>query len=307
MKSMTGYGEHSLQQGAANIRVEVKTLNNRYSDISVKIPKDYMGLEPAVLKEVKEHFNRGKVDVFIDIQEPRDKQTATCWNKSALENTLALIAEASNIAKQNHPNLAQSPFNLANLLSQPGLLTEASNGGQETSKTLTEALLKAVREAAKLAFAVRRTEGIALRNDLELLRKEMEASVGFFRSHLDDLRKEINQRYLERLESVKTSIEDNPASLQLPSADRLMQEVIVLVDKADIQEEVSRLEAHCQQFGKFLDSSLPVGRKMDFLCQELGREANTILSKAYKAEYKEKGVELKHTIEKIRQQVQNIE
>jgi uncharacterized protein (TIGR00255 family) len=291
IKSMTGYGKNEVTLVSGRIVVEIRSVNHRYSEISVKLPRTLIALENDVRKCVAEQVKRGKIEVFI-LQE-------------GLIGAAALPTVNIPLAKVYYEAFSKikdalglyDPVPLSLIAAQKDLLVMEERG--VPAETLREMLLAAVKDAVDNLDAMRTCEGKALLEDLQA------------RSAL------LSGLILRITERAPVAVAENSFKLrarvmQLAGESgvdegRLAQEFVFMADRCDITEELVRFNSHLKQFDETLKLNDPVGRKLDFLIQELNREVNTIGSKANDAEITSFIVEMKAELEKIREQVQNIE
>ena len=292
MKSMTGYGKGMVAGDDFSVSVDLKTVNNRFLDIHLRVGSELASLEPSIKKRITSRLTRGRVDVTVSME--RVAQVAYELNRP-------LIAGYLNALKQ-----LQQYFNIAgeldiNVLARiPGALQPARNGIDEKVITgLEQALDQALDELEKM----REQEGEALKNELrdrvhkiENLVPVIEASAAGL---ADAYRLRLQKRIGELLNRGGQIVEVDPV--------RLAQEVAYLADRSDVSEEMVRLRSHLSQFQEALDAPGETGKMLDFLLQELNREANTTLSKSTDLVIKEAGLAIKAEVEKLREQVQNVE
>jgi len=275
-----------------SVSVDLKTVNNRFLDIHLRVGSELASLEPSIKKRVTSRLTRGRVDVTVSLE--RVAQVAYELNRP-------LIAGYINALKQ-----LQQDFNIAgeldiNVLARiPGALQPARNGIDERVITgLEQALDQALDELEKM----REQEGEALKNELRDRVRKIEALVPVIESSAaglaDAYRQRLQKRIGELLNRAGQIVEVDPV--------RLAQEVAYLADRSDVSEEMVRLRSHLSQFQEALDSPGEAGKMLDFLLQELNREANTTLSKSTDLVIKEAGLAIKAEVEKLREQVQNVE
>ena len=285
-QSMTGFARGSVTTGALTVTVECRSVNNRYLDLQCRMPDTLRGLEASLREQAGTFFARGKLEMLVRISDGGSGIPATL----NIERLSALKAALLEVAGE-FPDAA-APDQLALLLS-PGVLSEP--------ETDLEALHSATTDAARQCF-----EGLREQRTLEgeklaaLIRQRSDA----MREHLTTLRKQLpdlqtayRQRLLDRLQSL--DIEAEPM--------RLEEEIVYVLQRADVDEEMDRLEAHLDAIDLALQSNSPVGRRLDFLMQELNREANTLGSKSTALSTTNVSVEFKVLIEQMREQIQNIE
>ena len=291
MLSMTGYGKGAYEQDGVELTCEIKTVNNRYLDISVKAPRVFVSQEESIRSIVREKLTRGHADIFISLKDKREKTTSLTVD-SALAT--ALVNTAQNL-KAQFPTLPDD-FTLTSLLRYPDVLK------QEDTTCLDETLLLALKTALKAALenlnGMREVEGEKLQADMLSRVQTIEELVG----QISQRAPIVASAYKERLTA---RIKEYLDGVQMDEG-RLLTEVAVFTDKSNIDEELTRLRSHIQQFRDICKEGV-VGRKLDFLVQEFNREANTTCSKSNDVEITRLGLLLKNEIEKIREQVQNLE
>ncbi len=290
IKSMTGYGKGEASYGGGCISVEIRSVNHRYGEIFVKLPRNLIAFENDVRKIVSERLKRGKMEVFV-----QHEQAAGGISLAVNVPLARAYFDAYNSLK-NELGLADD-VTLSLIASQKDVLSSDENRGVDES--LGDALLSAARAGVESLEAMREKEGEALLDDL---RKRMET--------VACLAREVGRRAPVVVSDYAMKLRERLAQLVADSTvgdERLAQEVAIMADRCDITEELVRLDSHLNQFDATLALGEPVGRKLDFLLQEMGREVNTLGAKANDAEIAFRVVELKTEIEKIREQVQNLE
>jgi uncharacterized protein (TIGR00255 family) len=289
---MTGYGKGEASNNDFRIKVELKSVNHRYLDITVKLPRYLIYLEESIKKVVKEKLSRGKIDIFINLDYE---------NMSSLDVKvdIPLAKSFKNALEDLRSQLGlEDAVRLNNILSiQDVIKTEKRDLDEES---VWETLKSALDESLDRIISMREAEGEQLKADMlgKLDNIGRVADEIMERSPLvvDEYRKKLNERILVLVED--TTLIDQ---------DRLAMEVAVYADKSSIDEELTRMKSHIIQFKTIIEEDSSVGRKLDFLIQEFNREVNTIGSKSSDTVLVNKVVELKSEIEKIREQVQNIE
>ena len=291
IKSMTGYGRAEKTCAGRQISAEIRSVNNRYLDLSVKLPRVYGFAEEPVKAELKKLLARGKVDVFIGVQAGAETEVKVSLNRPVLEGYLAAMR---TIAADYHVREDVSVTALSRLpdvfiLEKP----------EEDEAQITEDILSVVREAAAAYDQMRCTEGAAMERDLRARSQTILSLVSKVEQRspvtLGEYRARLSQKMQEVLQS--TSIDEG----------RILQEAAIYADKIAVDEETVRLRSHLAQLDAMLTGGGAIGRKLDFLLQELNREANTIGSKGNDLEQARTVVEIKAELEKIREQTQNIE
>ena len=291
IKSMTGFGRAEVMEENRKFTVEIKSVNHRYFDVNIKMPKKLGFFESAIRNLLKEYMQRGKVDVFITYEDYNENNVALKYNEEiAREYLTHLNAMAEHFDLQND-------ITVGKLSKYPEVFTMEEQDVDE--KELWSVLEKALRQAGEQFVASRITEGENLKKDLVEKLDEMLQNVDF----IEERSPQILSDYRSRLEAkVKELLEDT----QIDDG-RIAAEVTIYADKICVDEETVRLRSHIQGTKDALEEGGSIGRKLDFIAQEMNREANTILSKANDLAISDTGIELKTNIEKVREQIQNIE
>jgi uncharacterized protein (TIGR00255 family) len=291
INSMTGYGKGEVSGTAGRISVEIRSVNHRYGEIYVKLPRGLLQFEQEVRKAVADRLKRGKIEVFVQLDE-----SSGAAGQPLLNLPLARAYHAAFTELKEALALVE-PVTLALLTAQKDILASREDAvpDEEMAAALRDALGKALDQVA----GMRGREGKALHGELHARMTALLALVERVAARAPLVVRSGAEKLQERLAKLLTdgTIDEN----------RLAQEVAILADRSDITEELVRLQSHQQQFFTTLELSEPVGRKLDFLLQEVNREVNTIGSKANDGEIAMLVVELKAELEKIREQVQNIE
>jgi uncharacterized protein (TIGR00255 family) len=293
MKSMTGYGRGECSQNGLKITTEVSSVNRKQAEINVYLPRELESLEFQVRDEVNQRIARGRLTVKVVLHAGE----RFYGGKVQLNASLAK-AYAREIARLGRELDLNDPVSLDILLRAPGVLrTEEEISDAESVWPLVQ---KSVRRALEAMVKMRQREGAHLAADLRARVKAMRKSLDEIRVRAPAMVKHYQEQLRQRIRN---------AGLELPAADdeRLLKEVIYFADRSDISEEITRLQSHFQQFADCLKSTEPVGRMLDFLAQEINREVNTIGSKASDNPISREVVRLKAELEKVREQVQNVE
>ncbi len=289
--SMTGYGSAKGSVEGQEITVELKSVNNRYLDCSVRLPRNFLFAEDTVKQAVSAGVSRGKVDVFVSSQASQDSGTVVSVNEDlarGYRDAVARIAETLGL---------ESGLNAFSLARFPDVLTVERRelDKDKAAAALSEITAKAVEEFN----AMREREGERLRRDML---GKLETIEGFV-SVVEERSPQTVKEYRERLEA---RLRDILADRSLDEQ-RVITEAAIFADRTAVDEETVRLRSHIAQFRTMLEEGSPIGRKMDFLVQEFNRESNTIGSKCSDASLAKVVVDLKSEIEKIREQLQNVE
>ncbi len=291
IRSMTGYGSAKGNVASQELTVELKSVNNRYLDCAVRLPRSFLFAEEAVKQAVSAQVNRGKVDVYISLGAERSSELEVKVNRElALGYAAALREIAGLMGEEYHPDAAA-------IARFPDVLSVEK---KEMDKTLAEEELKELVTRAVEEFnTMRLREGLRLKKDIE----EKAARISQLVSVVEERSPRTVSEYRQRLEQrLREVLEDRNIDEQ-----RLVTEAAIFADRTAVDEETVRLRSHLTQLAQLLEEGSPVGRKLDFLIQEFNRESNTIGSKCNDASLAQVVVELKSEIEKIREQVQNIE
>ena len=291
IKSMTGFGRAELQDEVRRFTVEIKSVNHRYLDFNMKMPKKLSVFEAAIRGVLKEYMQRGKVDVFISCEDFSSGRMQLHYNSELAGRYLEYF-------RQMEKEFAlENDIKVSHLSRCPEVLTMEE---QEIDvEELWSELEKALRAAGEQFAASRQVEGENLKRDLTAKLDSLQANV----RRIEERAPEILSEYRNRLETkMKELLEDT----QMEDS-RIAAEVVIFTDKICTDEETVRLNSHIENMKAALNDGEGIGRKLDFIAQEMNREANTILSKANDLETTNIAIELKTEIEKIREQIQNIE
>ncbi len=287
---MTGYGKANLEKNEKEYQVEIKSVNHRYLDISVKMPRMLSYLEEAVKKEIATYVKRGKIDVFITFQ---NNSTEGKEIKINTEIAKIYIDELKRLAKQEE---ISANIEVTEISKFPDVLSIQNNQEDETIK---DELIETVRRATKNLVQMRQVEGQKIAEDLRERIQTIQEKVKEISSLSTGLIEEYVVKLEGRIKEILKNQEVDPA--------RLAQEVVIYADKCSVEEEVTRLKSHISQFQKLLDSEEAIGKKLDFIIQEMNRETNTIGSKANNLEITNNVIDVKTELENVREQIQNIE
>ena len=291
--SMTGFGSRSYEFEWGTVKFEITSVNHKYQDFSVRLPRELFSLENRIAAILRSNITRGKVKLSAEIT----------WNPGAkipvLDNDglMGLINQVRRIAKRNNLEVTND---ITSFLALPGVLDDSSNVAEEAAAENPEIWDKLTLDAVASLMEMKKTEG-------EKLRVKVEADLTKLEEIIDSLKGRWIIANSEALESLRTRIENvmEHYDLEIDEA-RIAQEVALLSDKWDVSEETARLEAHTGKFRQVMDEE-PCGKKLDFLIQEMNREINTMGSKVNDTEFRWGVVEAKTCIERMREQIQNIE
>ena len=291
IKSMTGFGRCEIQKDSRKFTVELKSVNHRYLDVNIRMPKKLNFFETAIRSLLKSYANRGKVDIFITYEDLSQAQVSVKYNA-------ALAGEYLKYLKQMEEEFGlENDVRVSTLSRYPEVFTMEEQSEDE------EALWHGLKEALEGAFTqfveTRQTEGENLKKDILSKLDLLSEQIGF----IEERSPQIVAEYRAKLED---KMKELLADSQIEEG-RIAAEVILFADKICTDEEVVRLKSHISHMRNTLEEQDEIGRKLDFIAQEMNREANTILSKANDIEVSDRAISLKTEIEKIREQIQNIE
>ena len=291
INSMTGYGKGEAAGEQVALAVEIRTVNHRYADITVKLPRGLMAFENEIRRQVGQVLRRGKIDVFVNFGQAGEAVVVPVLNRP-------LAAAYCELFTQLRNELGLSGgVSVETIVSQRDVIQLREAEGE--SEALQGCLFEALQRALEQVAAMRRTEGAATVNDLAERLAQLEASLGEVEQRAPQIPLEWQGKLMERLARLQQNLEWDPQ--------RVAQEVAAYADRCDISEELVRFRSHLGQFRALFDDAEPVGRRMDFLVQELNREVNTMGSKSNDADLTRVVVAMKAELEKIREQIQNVE
>lgn len=289
---MTGFGRGSETSENIAVSVEIKTVNNRYLDINLRLPYEMQALENELKKIIQKRVARGRVDVNFQFE--RDEEITYELNRPLISGYLKALSEMhQEFALSGEPDL--------NVIARlPNVLqVKKEETGDEATVFIAKALENALDELEKM----RKIEGESLEQELEQRLREIQNQIPIIENETANVADEYRQRLTKRIGEL---LAKSDSQIDIDQG-RLAQEVAYLADRSDISEEITRLKSHIEQFRQFMKEENEVGKRLDFLTQELNREANTISSKTNNLTVKESALLIKSEIEKIREQVQNIE
>lgn len=291
IKSMTGFGRSEIVKGNRKISVEIKSVNHRYLEAGIKMPKKLNVFESRMRDLLKKYATRGKIDIFINYEDDSENQVNLKFNQNIADEYMAIFNNMSE--KYNLKN----DITVGGLARFPEVIT--MDEVQEDEEELWHFIEEAMKVALEQFVNTRILEGENLKKDLLGKLDHMEELVAFVEKRSPEIMKE----YRSKLEGkVKELLGDTTID-----ESRIATEVIIYADKICVDEETVRLRSHIEHARKCLNEEGGIGRKMDFIAQEMNREANTTLSKANDIEISNAAIDLKTEIEKVREQIQNIE
>jgi len=291
LKSMTGYGKGEAECDGLTVSVEIKTVNHRYADISVKLPRSFMSLENVLRKHVAKSLKRGKVDIYVNYE-------LTGGSQSTPQLNVELAAAYQKILLGMQKDLGLTGEISAEYIASQRDVVQVKEADLD-EEMLQECLFLAFEKGLEQLLIMRSAEGKETQLDLESRLQTAEQTLVQVVERAPQVPLEWQAKLTERLARLQQGVEWDPQ--------RVAQEIAIFTDRCDISEEISRFKSHLVQFRALLDDDEPVGRRMDFLVQELNREVNTMGSKSNDAELTNAVVAMKSEFEKIREQVQNVE
>ena len=290
IKSMTGFGRGKYENEGRTYTVEIKSVNHKYSDINVRLPRFLNSVEEKIRKRVAEVISRGKIDIFVSFENYSNKGTTIRINKDLAKEyikELKFLAEEADL---------RFDLNVIDVSKFPEILKLED---EDNDELIGQEVMIAVDDALEKFVAMREIEGKKLVEDIErriyLIQEKVNEVTNFSSTLVEE--------YMARLQ---TRVNELLAPGVVDEA-RLMQEIVIFSDKSSIEEELTRLKSHISQFLELIKQSSPIGKKIDFLIQEINREVNTIGSKANSLDITNKVIEIKTEVENIREQIQNIE
>lgn len=292
IRSMTGFGHGEVSNDKnQKVTVEMKSVNHRYCDISLKLPKKLAMFEANIRNIMKEYASRGKIDIYVSYEDLSETAVSLHYNQ-------AMAAEYMQVFKKMQEDFGiETKITAEALAKYPEVVTLEEV--QQDEEVWWELLEAALRQAAEKFVETRTIEGANLKKDLLGKLDQMAADVAFIERRspqiIAEYRAKLEEKVKEFLEN--SAIEEN----------RIAAEVTLYADKIAVDEEIVRLQSHISSMTDVLESDESIGRKLDFMAQEMNREANTILSKSSDVDLADHAIELKTNVEKVREQIQNIE
>jgi uncharacterized protein (TIGR00255 family) len=290
IKSMTGFGKGKSQNKFISVETEVKSINSRYLDIFLKLPPNLYSLDYELREYIKNKINRGKVSATIQVKFKKTNDKLFSIDKDKLQNFVNTIREIKKISK------TKDNIKLEHILSNKEFfLSEDNEITEETLNTIKDSINSALLNLAKMRI-----------NEGKELEKDLLKRIGIIENNLSDIEKESSISIKENFENLKIKAQTLVKNIT-DYSERLEMELALLSEKSDITEECTRLRSHIKFFIESTKGNEEAGRRLNFLCQEMHREANTISSKTVSSLITHKSVLIKEEIEKIREQVQNVE
>ncbi len=292
MKSMTGFGRSEVTGNNFSVSTEIKTVNNRFLDVNLRLSNELQPIEADLKNLISKELSRGRVD--INLQYERNLDVVYELNRPLISGYVSALKQLSeDFSLEGEPDMNY----IARL---PNALIVKKD---DLDEDFIEGIKKSVSKALEKLQQMRETEGESLKNDLKSILTNIENQLPTIENEAEGVTEEYFERLKKKIEKLLSKSE---SQIEIDQA-RLAQEVAYLADKSDISEEISRLKSHIEQFHSIMNEDGVVGKRLDFLTQEFNREANTIASKTQNLKIKESALVIKAEIEKIREQVQNVE
>jgi len=292
MKSMTGFGRGTVSDGNFAVSVEIKTVNNRFLDLNLRLANELQSLEANLKRLIQSRLSRGRIDVFINYE--HSGEIIYELNRPLISGYLSALKEMQNeFSLSGEPDL--------------NLIARLPNSLQTKTEDVSDEFSGGIETAVELALDelenMREVEGESLKKELNSRLSEIEKQLPKIEAEMETVADEYRLRLTKRITHL---LEKSDSQIEIDQA-RLAQEVAYLADRSDISEEITRLKSHIEQFQAIMSEEKEVGKRLDFLTQEFNREANTIAAKTNNLVVKESALNIKSEIEKMREQVQNVE
>ena len=290
MRSMTGFGDGRSETPDFVVQVEIRSVNNRFCDVNFRGPREFASMEPELVRQVKQRFARGRIDLSVRLETTAQTGSVVVDRDLAAHYAQGLQELATSLGRDSNE------ISLEWIAGLPGVLRSVER--VQDSEVQQQGVRDALEGAMKGLEVMRAREGVALQEDIE----------GHLRD-LESLRQQAIEQVGDVVERYKARIEARLLGVQADGLEpqRLAQELVIFADRADISEEFARLDAHLCQYRELLAEDAPIGRRLEFLAQELHREVNTMGSKAQEAALSSLVVEMKAVVERIREQAANVE
>jgi uncharacterized protein (TIGR00255 family) len=285
--SMTGFARREATGPWGTLVCELRSVNHRFLECSFRLPDEVRATEPELRQIATRELRRGKVDCSVSFRATHGAEMALEVDAQALQRVLTRVREVAAALPGNHT------VNVMDVLRWPGVVREDNTGSEEVVAAARALFAETVADLVE----ARGREGVRLRELIEQRCATLEGLVGQVRARLPEVQAKVRDRLNERVADLKAQVDQ----------DRLEQELALLLQRLDVDEELDRLTGHIAEIRRIIGASEPAGRRLDFLMQELNREANTLSSKSQDLETTRAAVEMKVTIEQMREQVQNIE
>ncbi|MBL4930817.1 YicC/YloC family endoribonuclease [Clostridium paridis] len=291
-KSMTGFGRATSKEGSERIfTVEMKSVNHRYLDLNIRMPKSMISFEDKIRRCISKKINRGKIDIFINLKDYHKGDQVTRFNETLADSYYNSLLEI----EKRYP--VKNDISLSLIARFPEVITIEEK--EQNLQELWVELEPLINEAVDVMVEMREVEGLKLKEDILVKCNEIKENVKIIEAASHKLVDNYKIKLEERIKELTSNMDIDP--------NRIATEIAIFADKSAVDEEITRLYSHLNQISSTFSLNEPIGRKMDFIIQELNREANTIASKSYDIDITNIVINIKNTIEKIREQIQNIE
>jgi uncharacterized protein (TIGR00255 family) len=290
--SMTGFGRGEASSDGITVTVELKTVNSRYLDVSLRLPQSIQEHELDLKELLQQHVERGKLNVSVRVDKSDIGEPEVTFNENLVQGYKQMLDDLREAAGIDDPVRLQTLMEFNDIF-------ESREQDEETKQMIWDLTRKAAHSAAEELKQMRRQEGSQLENDLNKRVDHIEEMLNIVKNKVDGRAEEMKEDLLDRIQDLIDNDKIDP--------DRLEMEVAILVDKADITEEIVRTQSHIKFFRKAVNNDDSVGRRLNFLSQEINREINTIGSKANDSEISQYIVKAKESLEQIKEQIQNVE
>ncbi|WP_238882538.1 YicC/YloC family endoribonuclease [Clostridium sp. YIM B02551] len=291
-KSMTGFGRATSKEGSERIfTVEMKSVNHRYLDLNIRMPKSMISFEDKIRRCISKKINRGKIDIFINLKDYHKGDQVTRFNETLADSYYNSLLEI----EKRYP--VKNDISLSLIARFPEVITIEEK--EQNLQELWTELEPLINEAVDVMVEMREVEGLKLKEDILVKCNEIKENVKIIEAASHKLVDNYKIKLEERIKELTSNMDIDP--------NRIATEIAIFADKSAVDEEITRLYSHLNQISSTFSLNEPIGRKMDFIIQELNREANTIASKSYDIDITNIVINIKNTIEKIREQIQNIE
>ncbi len=289
IKSMTGFGQGSAEGDTFRVRIDIRSVNNRFLDIHMRLPQELASLEVTLKKQIQGALKRGRIDVTISVDQTRE--AAFMINRPLVTGYISALRELKELGIEGDPSLEL----VAKL---PGAISASQESGK-LDETLASGIVAAVSQALVSLTEMRVVEG-------QQLAAELNSRLDIIEKQLPTIESEAARLPAIYREKLQKRLQELTSGVQIDEG-RLAQEAILLVDRSDISEEITRLKSHIGQMRDVVRADDEVGKRLDFILQEMNREANTILSKAGDLTISDAAIIIKTEVEKLREQAQNVE
>ena len=290
IKSMTGFGKSKLIKNNREYQIELKSVNHRYLDITIKMPKQLTYLEDIIKKQISSKIHRGKIEVFVSLQDNNQETKKIILNKEVAQ---IYISQLKELAEENN---IKSDIQVIDIAKLPDVLNITI---EEDDETIKQDIIEVTNKAIEQLIQMRTFEGSEIAKDIENRIRNINEKI----IQISIISTRLIEEYVVKLEK---RIEEILKTEEIDK-NRLAQEVVIYADKSSIEEEITRLKSHIEQFKEMIKGEETIGKKLDFIVQEMNRETNTIGAKSNSLDVTNAVVDIKTELEDIREQIQNVE